>query len=538
MSSIEVSKREIIRLIKKEVKSEYLINRIDMIGVPVEKVEDDKLTLEVFPNRPDFLSQYGLARALRSFIGSKKGLVEYKVNKSDYKVIVDSNLKGIRPYTACCVVKNINFNDDKIRDIIQFQEKLHVTLCRNRKKAAIGIYPMEKIKFPIHFKARDPSEIKFKPLDYSGELNGLQILTELDIGKKYASLLQDLKQFPIFIDSKGNILSMPPIINSDTVGKITPKTKDVFIEISGFDIGFLKQVLNIFATTLAEMGGQIYSIEVVYSGKHDSMPDLTSKKMKIDINYINKLLGLTLKEQEIKILLEKMGFDYSKGIVSIPCYRYDVLHQFDLMEDIAIAYGYENFEPIMNSFYSISEESKNQKVKEKIIDLMIGLGFIEVSMPHLTNRVNMNEKMNSNVEFISLQSSLNQDYSILRSWLIPGLVEIISTNKHNEYPQNIFEIGTVFGKKEEIKIAGLIAHSKANFTEIKQIVESFLRTFNIKYEIKESDKELCFVPGRTAKIIVNGKEIGYLGEIHPSVIQAWQIEQPLAAFEINFNLLF
>jgi phenylalanyl-tRNA synthetase beta chain len=538
MSSIEVSKREIIRLIKKEVKSEYLINRIDMLGIPVEKVEDDKLTLEVFPNRPDFLSQYGLARALRSFIGSKKGLVEYKLNKSDYKVIVDFNLKGIRPYTACCVVKNINFNDDKIRDIIQFQEKLHVTLCRNRKKAAIGIYPLEKIKFPIHFKARDPNEIKFKPLDYSGDLNGLQILTELDIGKKYAHLLQDLKQFPIFIDSKGNILSMPPIINSDTVGKITQNTKDVFIEVSGFDIEFLKQVLNILVTTLAEMGGQIYSIEVTYSGKNEKMPDLTSKKMKIDINYINKLLGLTLKEQEIKILLEKMGFDYSKGIVSIPCYRYDVLHQFDLMEDIAIAYGYENFEPIMNSFYSISEESKKQKVKEKMIDLMIGLGFIEVSMPHLTNRVNMNEKMNSNVEFISLESSLNQDYSILRSWLIPGLTEIISTNKHNEYPQNIFEIGTVFGKKEETKIAGLIAHSKANFTEIKQIVESLLRTFNIKYEIKETDKEMCFVPGRIAKIIVNGKEVGYLGEIHPSVIQAWQIEQPLAAFEIDLDFLF
>ncbi|MEK6973675.1 MAG: phenylalanine--tRNA ligase subunit beta [Nanoarchaeota archaeon] len=540
MASVEVSKTELSRLIKRDIRLDYLVNRIGMLGMPVENVKEDNLALEVFPNRPDYLSQYGIARALRGFLGIKKGLVNYETRKSGYKVIVDSNLKNIRPFTSCCVIKNIKFSDEKIRDIIQFQEKLHITLCRNRRKAAIGIYPLDKIKFPIRFMAIAREAIKFKPLEHGTELSADEILKDIDAGKKYGHLINNLKFYPVFIDAKDNILSMPPVINSDSVGKITSKTTDVFIEVSGFDLNFLNQVLNIIATNMAEMGGKIYSVNAVYSGKGHLMPDLTPSKMKININYVNKLLGLRLKETQLKGFLEKMGYSYSRGIVSIPAYRQDILHEFDLVEDIAIAYGYENFSPLLDSFYSIAEEDKIEIFKEKMNDLLIGLEFIEVSMPHLSNKSSLNEKMNTGKGLIALKNSVNQEYNVLRNWLLPGLMEILSSNKHNEYPQKIFEIGTVFLQKnheEKISFGGLISHSKANFTEAKQVIDCLLTTLNIKYEIKESDDEMCFIPGRAAKIMAKGKELGFLGEINPEVLEKWNLEQPTAGFEINFGEL-
>ncbi|MBI2670373.1 phenylalanine--tRNA ligase subunit beta [Candidatus Woesearchaeota archaeon] len=538
MATIEVSKAELTRLLKREIRLDFLVNRIEMLGMPVEKIEQDKITLDISPNRPDFLSQYGIARGLRNFLGIKKGLVNYEIKKSDYKVIVDPSLTNIRPFTACCIIKNLDFTDEKIRDVIQFQEKLHATLCRNRKKAAIGVYPLEKIKLPIHFKAMNKEDIRFVPLDFGAEMNASEILKETDAGKKYWELLKDYKQYPVFIDSNNKILSMPPIINSNTTGKITSKTKDVFIEVSGFDLSFLNQVLNILVTTMTEMGGKIYTTNVSYSGKIYIMPNLMPSKMKLNSGYANKLLGLNLKENEIKNLLEKMGFSYSKGIVLIPAYRIDILHQFDLMEDIAIAYGYENFNPATESFYSIAEENKIEILKDKLRDLLIGMGFLEVNMPHLTNKENQNEKTNHSQELISLKNSVNQEYNVLRGWLVPGLMEVTSNNKHNEYPQKIFEIGTVFKKEEHVNFAALITHSKANLTEMKQVVDYILKTLNIKYEIKEKDQEICFIPGRVAKIVFRGKEIGYFGEINPSVLEKWNLELPVAACEINFSELF
>ena len=101
------------------------------------------------------LSYHGFKRSFLAFLGKKTGLVNYKVNppEKNYEVIVDSSVKDIRPYTACAIVKGLQLDDEKIKEIINIQEKLHITIGRKRKRAAIGIYPLEKIELPITFKA-------------------------------------------------------------------------------------------------------------------------------------------------------------------------------------------------------------------------------------------------------------------------------------------------------------------------------------------------------------------------------------------------
>src|SRR3990167_6688193 len=256
------------KIFEKEIGKldEAMQNKIAMFGTPVEGLTDSEIQIEVFPNRPDILSYQGFKRAFLAFIGKKTGLIDYKINppEKDYSVVVDDSVKNVRPFTACAIIKGLKLDDDKIKEIIDLQEKMHLTMGRKRKKVAIGIYPLEKIKLPITFKALEPDRIKFVPLESDREMSGFEILQRHPTGREYAHLLAGKEKFPVFVDAEDKILSMPPIINSKDTGKITEETKDVFVECSGFDFEILKKALNILATSLADMGGKIYQMEIKY----------------------------------------------------------------------------------------------------------------------------------------------------------------------------------------------------------------------------------------------------------------------------------
>ncbi|MEA3430995.1 MAG: phenylalanine--tRNA ligase subunit beta [Nanoarchaeota archaeon] len=544
MPTVTLNKQVFEKLVGKKLPLEKLKDRISMLGTDLEKIEGNEIVVEVFPNRPDMLSEQGFARAFSSFIGVKVGLKRYDVKKSDYEVIVEKSVNKIRPYTVCAVVKNLKFDDEKIREIIQIQEKLHITLLRKRKKGAIGIYPMESIKFPIQYLAKNPKDIKFQPLESSKEMTGLKILSQHPAGREYGHLLEDKDKFPLFIDANNEILSMPPIINSHKTGKVGESTKDVFIECSGFEIETLKTCLNIIVTALSDMGGEIYETKVKYD-KPIITPDLHPQKWPIDLKFINKMLGLDLKEIEIKNLLEKMGFGYEKDKVLVPAYRADIMHQVDFVEDIAIAYGYENFQPEIPNVSTIGEEDKFEIFKRYIAELIAGLNLLECETYHITNQNNLNNKMNLDAPVVKLSNALTIDYSVLRSWILPSLMQIFQENKHYEYPQNIFTIGTAFKEntknetniEEFTRIAVALSGIDSNYTKIRQIFDYLMQCLDLKPKFKSEDHP-SFIPGRCARVNIDGTSIAYIGELSPGVISNWEIEMPTAAFELNLTELF
>ena len=535
MAKIKFNRKEFEKHLK---ITKELEEKISMFGTHLESLDENEIELEILPNRPDLFSMQSFISAIKAFMGKETGLKKYKINapEKNFKVKIDSSLKNIRPFTACAIVKGLSFDDAKIKELIDIQEKLHATIGRNRKKIAIGIYPMEKIALPIKFEARAPSEIKFIPLEMQEEMNALQILQRHPTGREYAKLLQGLDKFPAFIDAGGKILSMPPIINSHETGKITPETKEVFIECSGFDFNALKKVLNIIVITLADMGGNIYAIELDY-GKKELTPCLAPEKMPISIENINKLLGISLKESDLEKLLPRMGYDYSKGKASIPAWRTDILHEVDIIEDIAIAYGYDKLIPQMPKVATIGFESQESKIKSKISETLTGLGLQEISSYHLIK----NNELVADSEPIELLDS-KTDFKILRPSLIIPALRIFSENKDNEYPQKIFEIGPVFSKdaktetgiKETLQL--LIASTPANFTELKQILDYLMKMLSINYDTKDSSHKFL-IEGRTGQITANGKAIGFIGEVHPEKLRAFKLEMPLAIIEINLSEL-
>jgi len=543
---------------------EKMKNRIGMFGTTLESLTDEEIEIEIFPDRPDLLSFQGFKRAFLAFLDKKTGLKKYKVHapKENYKVTIDSSLKNIRPYTACAVIKGIKLDDNKIKEIIDIQEKLHSTIGRRRKKVAIGIYPMEKIKMPITFKAMDPEKIKFIPLESTKEMSGLQILQRHPVGKEYSHLLAGKTKFPVFVDSsepqnkgeeKGKILSMPPIINSQATGRITKDTKDIFIECSGYDFEISKKCLNIITTTFAELGGKIYQMELDIAtdskNRKEKTPDLTPEKKNVSIKNTNKLLGLELTDKQIKHCLEKMGHDYHKeGVVEIPAWRNDILHEVDIIEDIAVSYGYENFEPELLSISTTGERDSEEEIKTKISGICSGLGMLEVSNYHLTKFKDQFEKMGINDkkvrDYVKVEES-KTDYNILRKDLIHYILNVFSKNVDSEYPQEIFEIGKVFetdnsGEIKEIEklSAGICP---GDYTRIKQILDYLGRMLDIKVEYKEPanyNKLGHFIKGRVAEVHIEEEKAGYIGEIHPKILNKWKTKMPVALFEISLEKIF
>ena len=544
MPSITLNKTVFEQLVGKQLPLEELKDRISMLGTDLEDIKDNEIHVEVFPNRPDMLSEQGFARAFSSFLGVKTGLRKYAIKESNQKVIIDPSVKGIRPYTACAIVKGLQFDEETLKQIIQIQEKLHVTYGRKRKKAAIGIYPMEKITFPITYKADLPQKIKFKPLEASKEMTAPEILEHHKAGKEYAHLLQGLPKYPFFIDAKGEILSMPPVINSDKTGRVTDETKDVFVECSGFDFEVLSTCLNMIVTALADMGGEIYSLKLEYPDGTKVTPNLTPTKMRLDLSYVNKRLGLSLSEKEAVKLLEKMGYGFEQGQVLVPAYRADILHQVDLIEDIAIAYGYENFQEEIPNVATIGEEDAFEKFSRKVRELLVGMQLLEVKNFHLTTKEDLTTKVNlPNEKPIPLKNAIG-DHNHLRNAIIPSLLKTLTENQHHEYPQNIFEIGRIFvpwdtetGILEPEHLCVMLCHDKTDFTEIRQVLETLIRALGLECAVKESEHP-PFIPGRSGDVTINGKKIALIGELHPQVITNWQMVMPVVCFEMNLGELF
>ncbi|MEK6839429.1 MAG: phenylalanine--tRNA ligase subunit beta, partial [Nanoarchaeota archaeon] len=436
-------------------------------------------------------------------------------------------VKKVRPAVACAVIKNINMDDATIKSIMDMQDKLTLTHGRNRKKVAIGIHDADTITFPLTYTTK-PRNFEFTPLEGKKPYTLNQILELHPKGREFGDIIKQYSEFPIWIDKRGQVLSMPPIINAEET-KITSSTKNLFIDITGTDQQAVEQALNIIVANCADRGGKIYKV--------NNFPDMNPKKIKINLQEINKRLGISISAQQAKKLLERMGMTLQGTTVLYPAYRTDILHPIDILEDIAISYGYENFTPTIPRVATIAEEDTFEKMKNKLMELLIGLGITEVSTYHLVNKESQTTYMRSKNECVAIMNPKSAEYNVLRNQMLPSLLEVLKNNKQYEYPQKIGESGVVFIKnKEEAHLAIAIADTTANFTQMRQIIDAIISSLKLKVTIKEKDHP-SFITGRTAAWIMNNKEIAVFGEMHPEVLSNFQLETPVAACELNLSEL-
>ena len=548
MPTITFELKDLNNLVGKEISIEELgdILEYGKGGLDSYDEETDEVSVSFGDtNLPYLWSVEGVARLIKGVIGKQKGIPALEViKKPEQKLIVDNSVRKIRPYISAFVAKGKKVDDYLMKQIISLQEKFCDNYGRKRKKVAIGIYDYKKIKFPITYKATSPESIKFTPLEHKKAMTQQEILEDHPTGKEYAWILENFDKYPILIDDNNEVLSFPPIINSNYSGKVKMGNEDLFFEATGEDLDAVLIAANIFAQALYERGFTIESVDVHYpEGDKMTTPFLFEESVKISSAQIKKLTGLELKEEEIKKLLEKMQYQYENGFVKIPNYRRDIMHPVDIIEDIAIAYGYNNFESLHLQAYTTGKTFDIIKFANKARELAVGLGYQEVFSAILSNKETMFEKMNTEpFSVVELKEYMSEKYSIIRNWILPVLMDVLSKNKHVEYPQKIFEEGLVtVNKKGKLidyhRIAGASAHAHANYTEARQAVDFILSSLGIIYTVEETE-HTSFLEGRVGRVIVNGEKVAYMGELAPVVLKNFDITVPVAGFELNLTDLF
>lgn len=533
-----------------DLEKDELINTIPMMASDIEDYDDEEIKVEFFPNRPDNLSIEGVARSFKGFLGLETGLPKYDIEESGEKVYVSKEVEEIRPHIRFAKIDNVDFSGDKIKYIMDFQENLHWVIGRDRKKVAIGVHNADVVEGPFNYIATEKTENAFVPLEMGEELTPEDILEKNQKGEKYAHLIDKFDKYPLILDKDNKVLSMPPIINGELT-KLSEDTKNIIVDVTGTDEKAVNQALNIICSSFAEVGGKIKSMEIVYEDETFVSPDLTPKERNVHVDVANELIGGTdLDAEDVKRLLEGARFDAeilneNELKVIIPAYRVDILHEVDIVENIAIQYRINNVEAKLPNLATIANEHSWFKSEQTIRELMVGFGFQEVMSLMLTSEKNHFEKMNQEeIDHVQVARPISISGTMIRTSLLNSLMEFLEDNKHEDLPQKIFEIGDVvymddenFNKTRTVKkLAGLICHSSANFTEIKSTTSSIVS--NLGYSMELSDSEnTSFIAGRVADFTgesKNGQIKGFFGEISPEVIRNFELEYPVTAFEIEF----
>jgi len=513
-----------------------ILERLPMFGSDIERVEEDHVDVEFFPSRPDLFSVEGVARAMRGFLGLETGLPKYQVTPSGINFSIDPGLAAIRPYLGTAVIRGISLDEEAILSLMGLQEALHWALGRGRSKVAIGIHDLDRVTPPFRYIAGERTRA-FVPLDYDREMTMEEILEEHPKGRAYAEIVKDFPKFPLIVDACDNVLSFPPIINGELT-RVTGESRNLLLDTTGTDERAVMTAVNILCTALADAGGRIESVEV--QGTH--IPTLAPSTRLVSTRECNTLLGVGFTPQELSVLLQRMRFSAEpagddKVRVTVPCYRADIMHDWDVFEDAAIAYGYENFRTEIPPTFTIGRAHPVITIASAVRSLGSGLGYQEVIPFTLSSERVMYGKMQRPTVpgTLCVLHPISEENTMVRTGILPLLIETLQYNRHRELPQRLFAVGDVVEGLQTFQKAAFVSlHPAADFSEAYAVADVLCRELSISYTPEESE-DPAFIVGRRGNLLKKGRVIGTFGEIHPAVLNAWELEHPVAAVELDLT---
>ena len=568
MPKIEVNEKLFFNAIGKkysypELEDIFPCAKAELDEKPDMSQSDDERVIKIElndTNRPDLWSLNGVARQIKIHEGGKT--VDYmKImsnkgnnNYEDRVVNVDPELKDIRPYMVAFMIAGKAIDDAMLKDIIQTQEKLAWNFGRKRKSISMGVYRVDQIKFPVSYHAVDPDKTSFVPLQCEAPMTCRQILTDHPKGKDFGWILQDMKKFPLLSDAKDEVLSMAPIINSATLGAVQVGDKDLMVELTGDNIENLILSANIVACDFADQGYEIKPILVKHPydtglGKDIMVPYYFQKTTKTTLKAVNKLLGSDFDMDKVVDALTRMGSTVQvngEEITLSPApYRNDFLHEVDIIEDVMIGCNVSAFEPRTPQDFTIGRLLPLTEFSRKAKTLMVGLGYQEMIFNYVGSKKDYIDNMLiDGSKVIEIANPMSENYQFIRPEILSSLCRAESGSANAMYPHKIFEIGKVAYLKEDENtgtitrqhLGFLTAAADANFNTLASEVSSLVYFLDHEYTVVESN-DPRFITGRQAALMVNGKQAGVFGEVHPQVLENWGITTPCAAGELDLEVL-
>ncbi|MEA3143795.1 MAG: phenylalanyl-tRNA synthetase beta chain [Thermoplasmata archaeon] len=544
MPVVTFRRSDLCRVIGRDVPMAELQERMPMLGGDVERVEGDTLHMEWFPNRPDLLTLEGTGRALRAFLGVKPGLPSYAVEKPRTELKVDASVQAVRPYAALCFVRGIKVDEAYLQVLIEAQEKLTFSPGRRRRKVAIGIHDAAGLKGPFTYTAVGPSDKPFVPLNETRKMTPAQIMAEHPKGREYGHLLPAGK-FPVFLDAAGEVLSLPPVINAQRTA-VTTRTTDVLLDVTGTDARSVRQTIALLATSLAEHGGRIEAVTVHDASGAWACPDLKPSEHVLHTDQAAALLGMQWSGDEVARCLRRMGHDAdaydNKVHVKSAAWRQDLLHEVDLLEDVAIGFGFESFPGTLPQRATFAGRLPQQGLEDTLRRLLTGHGYLEARTLTLSDAKSQWANWGAPAEpHVQLLNPVLEEQTLLRIRLLPSLLAVLAANRHRPLPQRLFEIGHVVVRdgdawRNRLHLALVECSAKAGFSDAKGLAEALVRDAALPVELAPGATR-GLIAGRQGSLKAKGTSVGHFGELHPDTLVAFGLAAPATVLEMDLSRL-
>ncbi|XP_033763908.1 LOW QUALITY PROTEIN: phenylalanine--tRNA ligase beta subunit-like [Pecten maximus] len=577
MPTIAVNKEQLFRSLGKTYTFEEFNELCFEFGLEAEEPEEEELQqnpelalefkVDIPANRYDLLCIEGLTRSLKVFLEKIKApryeALEPSASQLQELTVLPSTAQ-VRPYAVAAVLRNITFTPERYKSFISLQDKLHQNLCRRRTLVAIGTHDLDTVQGPFLYDARPPADIKFKALNQEREMTAPELMdlysTDNQL-KHFLPIIQDKPVYPVIYDQNGVVLSMPPIINGDH-SKITCDTRNVFIECTATDLTKAKVVIDTLVAMFCEYCDKPFTVEkskvTMPDGSSAFYPELGYRMENVSVDYINRNIGIKVGPEETARLLTRMclAAEVTEGgaqvRVEVPPTRQDVIHACDVVEDVAISYGYNNIKKTIPNTNTVAHQLPINKLTDLLRQEMAAAGFTEVLTFALCSRSDVSDKLRKTIEeanAVHIANPKTFDFQIARSCLMPGVLKTISNNRSLPLPLRLFEISDVVyqdttkdvGARNDRRLCMVNYNKSSGFEIVKgmldrvmQLLEVPMTTDDSGYHIRESPDPTYF-PGRSAEIILRGKSIGRIGVLHPEVITKFELVNPCAALEMTIE---
>ncbi len=518
--------------------------------------------LDMLAVRPDIFDPGGMGRMIRGYLGIEPGLRDYALSPPTISVKVDPKLSddaSRRPYIACAVMRNVKLTHDLIKILMNLQEDLHWALGRDRKLASIGVYDLDKLSgTAFHYDAVGPDALRFVPLGFSPDdpdsaLTPREILERHKTGQAYAHLLNHLKAYPLLRDSEGTVLSMPPIINSEAT-RVTMESRQLFCDVTGLSRRTAERALNVLVTSMKELVPEIVieQVTIEYPDGPCVTPNLSPVEMKLNVGNAAETIGVELDAARLGELLERMGHGVAHAsetelTVQVPSYRNDVMHPVDLIEDVAIAYGYDNLTPELVRTFTVGTAREIEESAASARQVLIGLGIHQVMTLVLTSEAAAFEKwrIEPHPDRVIIENPISVEQTMCRVSLLPGLLETFAINKQHDLPQHLFEVGDCCfvdaavetGAREERFAAVALIGTHVGYADIRAVADAFIHELHTACDVRPLEHN-GFIPGRCAALLDKaGRQIGLMGEVHPEVLESYGLKHAVAVMELSLEQL-
>jgi phenylalanyl-tRNA synthetase beta chain len=520
-----------------------LVRNMESMGLSVEETNEKEMAVEFPANRPDLIGTVGMARALRHFMRrTRKFDYRLKAPGSTDVINVGRHAAGVRPFIAALIAREMRLSEVQLRDIINMTEKLSDTFGRHRSKIALGLHDLRNAKAPFFYDAYEDEY--YVPLGRSKQMKYSEVVAMEEKGVQYGRLAGGHGRYVALKDTLGT-MSLIPVLNSDRT-RVSASTQEMLVDITGTSREVVGKVADLLAADFSDMGFEVGQVSVRYGRKDEVTPAMQSSTIEMQLEQVQREIGVKIGFNNAILLSNKMGYMASlvgKRIrFKSPAYRLDIINDQDIVEDIAVAYGYDYIQ--LADIVSSQQGELEQATKrhEQLGAALVGLGFDEEMGSYLTNpETNFAAMRIREGGAITIQNPKSSSATMLRTWLLPSLLKDAGASMHDRMPIKLFELDMAFALEggrpvEEQHLAAIACYPQANFNYIKAVLEGISKKTGIGTDVRAC-KHSSFIEGRCAEISVGGKPIGTMGEVHPEVLSNFGIEEATLALELNLSPL-